>query len=99
MVQEFRKVIAREKFKLSKDQQNTLTNFILRAGNVVKVKSRFRVIEEDRSDDVVLRTAYDGKAEYVVSGDEHLLSLKEFKGIRIVTVAQMLELLEQRHYD
>jgi len=79
IIQEFKGVIARDKFKLSKDQQNTLTSFILRASNIVRVKSRFRVVREDPSDNVILRTAYDGKADYIVSGDEHLLSLKEFR--------------------
>jgi len=60
---------------------------------IVKIKSRFKVVEEDPSDDVILRTAYDGKARYIVSGDEHLLSLKEFRGIKMVTVAEILELL------
>jgi len=59
---------------------------------IVKMKSRFKVVE-DPNDDVILRTAYDGKAGYIVSGDEHLLSLKEFREIKIVTVAEMLELL------
>jgi len=66
--------------------------FLRVVGNVakiVKIRSRFKVVGEDPSDDVILRTAYDGKASYIVSGDEHLLSLKEFKGIKIVTVAEM----------
>jgi len=62
--------------------------------SIVKIKSKFKVVKEDPSDDVVLRTAHDGKAEYVVSGDRHLLSLKKFGKIRIVTVAQMLGLLQ-----
>jgi putative PIN family toxin of toxin-antitoxin system len=62
--------------------------------NMVRVKSKFKVVGEDPDDDVVLRTAYDGKADFIVSGDKHLLSLKEFRKIRIVTLAQMLEVLQ-----
>jgi len=54
-----------------------------------KIKSKFKVVKEDPDDDIILRTAYDSKADYVVSGDKHLLSLGEFKGIRIVTVDEM----------
>jgi len=50
--------------------------------SVVEVKSRFKVVGEDPADDVVLRTAYNGGAEYIVSGDEHLLSLKSSGGSR-----------------
>jgi len=92
IVQEFRRVIARDKFKLSKSQQDMLTNFVIRISDIVRVKSRFRIIDEDPNDDIILRTAYDAKAEYVVSGDEHLLSLKEFRGIKIVTINEILDL-------
>ena len=61
--------------------------------SVVGVKSRFEVVKDDPDDDIVLRTAHDGKAEYIVSGDRHLLSLKKFRKIKIVTVARMLDLL------
>jgi len=93
MIQEFRKVIARDKFKLSKEQQNMLTNFVLRIGSIVRIRSRFKVVKGDPSDDLILRTARDGEADYVVSGDKHLLAIEEFRGIKIITVSKMLDLL------
>ncbi len=63
------------------------------AARIVQVKSRFKVVKADPDDDIILRAAYDGKADYVVSGDKHLLSLKEFKGIKILTVQEMLNIL------
>jgi predicted nucleic acid-binding protein len=59
------------------------------------VKSKFKVIPEDPDDDIIVRTAYDGKADYIVSGDRHLLALKEFKGIKILTIDEMLKLLDK----
>jgi predicted nucleic acid-binding protein len=58
------------------------------------VKSKFKVIKEDPDDDVVLRTAFDGKAEYIVSGDKHLLALGEFKGIKIVNITEILSVVK-----
>jgi putative PIN family toxin of toxin-antitoxin system len=66
-----------------------------RVAKITKVKSRFKVVNEDSDDDVVLRTAFDGKADYIVSGDRHLLSLVTFRGIRILTVNEMLTLLKE----
>ena len=60
---------------------------------IVSIKSRFKAVKNDPSDDLFLRTAYDGGADYIVSGDKHLLSLKEFKGIKILTVNEALDLL------
>jgi len=62
---------------------------------IVRVKSKFHIAKEDPADDAILRTAIDGKADCIVSGDRHLLSLGTFRGIRIVTVHEMLTLLEK----
>ncbi len=68
---------------------NTLGN----AERIIEIKSRFKAVKEDPDDDVIVRTAYDGKADYIVSGDRHLLALKEFKGIKILTIDEMLSVL------
>jgi len=60
---------------------------------LIKVRSKFKVVEEDSKDDVVLNTAYSGNVDYIISGDKHLKALREFKGIRIVTVSEMFDIL------
>lgn len=60
---------------------------------IIEVKSEFEVVEEDPDDDKVLRTAYDGEADYIVSGNGHLLSIGEFEGIEILTVTEMLNVI------
>jgi len=35
----------------------------------------------------------EGHAQYIVSGDKHLLELKEFRGIRIVRAAEFWSFL------
>lgn len=67
---------------------------IANAAKIVKVKSKLKVVKQDPDDDVILATAYDGNADYIVSGDKHLLKLKEFRGIKIVSVSEMLDLLK-----
>ena len=65
---------------------------------VVEVKSKFKAVKEDSDDDVFVNVAYDGKADYIVSGDKHLLSLGDFRGIKIVTVDEMLKILKKANY-
>ncbi len=48
-------------------------------------------IKDDPDDDIVLACAIAAKAEVIASGDGHLLELKEYEGIRILTVNQVLE--------
>ncbi len=66
---------------------------INRIAKNVQVKSRFKAVKEDPGDDIILRAAFDCKADYIISGDRHLLALKEFRGIRIITVDEMATLL------
>jgi predicted nucleic acid-binding protein len=49
------------------------------------------VIKADPDDDIVLACAVAAKAEIIASGDSHLLDLKVYEGIRILTVDQVLE--------
>lgn len=51
------------------------------------------VILDDPDDDQVLACALAAKAAIIVSGDRHLLDLKEYQGIRIVTAAEAVALL------
>ena len=50
------------------------------------------VIERDDSDNRILECAIEAKAEYIVSGDDHLLSLKEYNGIKILTPSQFINI-------
>ena len=46
----------------------------------------------DPKDNKILETAFDGKAGFIVTGDSHLLVLREFKGINIMTAEEFLKL-------
>lgn len=44
-----------------------------------------RVVLDDPKDDFIIAGAIEGKAHYIVSGDEHLLQLGKYRGIKILT--------------
>jgi len=48
-------------------------------------------ITRDPADDQVLAAALAAQADLIVSGDAHLLDLKNFQGIEIITAAAALE--------
>lgn len=54
---------------------------------------RIRVVALDPKDDVIVATALQAKADFLVTGDRHLLSLGSHDGIRIVPPRQFLDLL------
>ncbi len=94
MLAELADVLSRGKFtEIKNSQVNSFLSKFAKGVVVVTFKRRFKIVEEDPDADIVLSTAYGGDARYIISGDKHLLKLKEFRGIEIVTVKEMLELL------
>jgi len=73
-----------------------LVGTVLRIGKTVEVETKLNVIREDPSDNKFLECAVDGDADYVVSGDEHLLRMEYYQKIRILSVRQFLKLLEEQ---
>ena len=48
------------------------------------------IVTEDPSDDLVLACAATAAVDAIVSGDEHLLALKKFRGIPILSPAEFM---------
>jgi uncharacterized protein len=91
MLRELADVLSREKFGLTKAQVNRYLSIYLSNSNMVILRSKVRAVAEDPDDDIVLGTAASGDAEYIVTGDRHLLILHQFKGTGIVRVAEALK--------
>lgn len=64
-------------------------------GEIAKPKEKLSVIEKDPEDNRVLECAQESKADYIVSGDVHLLGIKEYAGTKILTPNEFLELLDE----
>ena len=60
---------------------------IPKAAEVVEVTTTVTELEDDPEDNPILACGVDGQANYIVTGDPHLLKLKSFRGIQIVTPA------------
>jgi uncharacterized protein len=95
LLKELAAVLKRPKFKTSKEEIITIRIALTQSAQVVKVKSRFEAVREDPKDDMVLESAYDGQADLIVSGDRHLLKLESFRGIKIVSVEELLKMLQR----
>jgi len=95
IVSEFVKVICRKKFEkyVNEDDVRMFLEDLHQTAKFIRLRSKFKVVKEDPADDTILRTAYDGKADYIISGDNHLLSMGEFRGTKIVKIDEMLNLL------
>ncbi|MCX6649220.1 MAG: putative toxin-antitoxin system toxin component, PIN family [Candidatus Bathyarchaeota archaeon] len=93
MLAELEDVLSRSKFGLTRSRVDEFLGILVKRFIVSEVEEIPEVISEDPDDDVVLATALAGGADYIVTGDGHLLGLREYQGIRIVSVGEMLKAL------
>ena len=89
-------VLRRPKFGLDPSQvANILVLFRESFGLVYPTRS-VAAISEDPADNRVLEAAGAAAADVIVSGDHHLLALKEWHGIRVLSPADFTEEMGQR---
>jgi hypothetical protein len=92
IVKELMEVLQRPKFGryVTKKDIRTYIRILTTIASLIETKSKFEVIKDDPGDNKFLNCAYDGKADCVISGNKHLLTLKRFKGIKIISVNEFL---------
>ncbi len=62
---------------------------------MVSGEAKVDVIREDPTDNKYLACAQEGQADYIVTGDQHLLKVNKYKGTKIVTPKEFLEILRK----
>ena len=93
IISETENVLSRPKFEMHPDALG-IFQLVTTSAEIVATESEFRGVRADPDDDIVINAAHDGRADYIVTGDRHLLGMGEFRGIPIITIARMLDLLQ-----
>jgi hypothetical protein len=73
-----------------------IAQYIYLKAEIVRPRKSLNVVQEDPSDNKFLECAIEGKADYLVSGDNHLLKLKEFEKVKIISVTDFLSIIEKK---
>ena len=81
----------RKKIGYTADDAAQVIKEMRRVADVVLPTTHVDVVRHDPTDNHVLECAHDGRADCLVSGDKkHLLPLRFFRGIPIITAAELL---------
>ncbi len=95
LLEEFSDVILRRhiarKYPKAAEKAESLLDFLRAFAILTAGIPDEHAISPDRDDDFVLACALDEKADCIVSGDPHLLGLKTYKGIPILTPKDFVE--------
>jgi putative PIN family toxin of toxin-antitoxin system len=79
-----------KKYKLGQSDIQSLLMLLEHEAVVIPKPPAVHIVKDDPDDDKFLACAIAAKAEYIVSGDQHLLSLGNYMSISIVTVRDFL---------
>ena len=75
------------KYKRIRENREELIERLRKMAVIVSPAERLSIVENDESDNRYIECAVESGARYIVTGDPHLLDIKEYKGIRIITPA------------
>lgn len=89
-IQEEVKRILSEKFQWSEKEVAHALKKLWRTSRIVNPKVKLTICQ-DPDDDRVLECAVEAGADFVVSGDRHLLKLRKFHNIAIVTAREFVQ--------
>jgi len=81
--------------RISREEEEGLLRLLVEETETTAGSLEVDAVAADPSDNMVLACAVEGHADYIVSGDTHLLSLREYAGIPIITAAAFLDLLKR----
>lgn len=85
--------ILRERFDWDEERIQRVSNRIKGQSIQVQPKVKLSIIREKDDDNRILECAIEGRVQYLISGDKrHILPLKEFQGIKILSPADFLKL-------
>ena len=97
ILEEIDRVIRRDKFaKILMNSDITPEEILAKIASISVIiigpKLKENVVKEDKSDNKFIECALNAKADIIVSGDRHLLKIREFMGIKIMRTADALKL-------
>lgn len=87
----------RTKFDLPAESSAEAADEIRRFSRVVSITGALKAVPADPDDDKVVECALAGAATHIVTGDRrHLLAMRSYRGVQIITPRELLTLLSPR---
>lgn len=93
IISEYLDVLSRPKLRLTADAVSTVLGRVQRNAEKVAPTESVDAVPTDPSDNKFLEVAIEGKVDYLISGDGHLLDIKTFRAIPILTAREFIERL------
>lgn len=94
LIEEFVDVVRLPKFEkyFSKSDVEKLLDCFDQYGELIKVKSDVNICRDEK-DNFLLNLSIDSKADYLITGDNDLLVLKQIEKTKIITFTDFMQLI------
>lgn len=96
ILDEIRNVLLRPKFGLSSDQALTLIEELHDLCQVVMPGERIMAVFDDPDDNMILECASTVNTGIIITGDSHLLHLRQWRDIHILSPSDFLKTLDEQ---
>ena len=91
ILKEIKSVMNNSKFNVNTDEIEDYVKIIERYSKKIESKNVPKDISRDKDDDKILQCGVDGDVDFIITGDNDLLILKEYEKIKIMKPKKYLE--------
>jgi uncharacterized protein len=93
IVQELIRTLRDFKIEMDKETMEMWRKMIIDNSTMVIPKKKLNIVKEDPDDDKFFEAALEGKADYIISQDKHILKVGEYRRIRTIHPQKFVKLL------
>lgn len=84
---------ALERRRITSQEADDVILKLLKAAIIAPGEILAEGVSDDPADDMIIACALEGRADFIISGDHHLIDLKNYQGIKIVDPSTFLALI------
>ncbi len=95
IIDELIRVLMSFKIPLTADDISLLESLILERSIIVVPSEKVSIII-DPDDNKFVEAALEGKAEYIISQDKHLLVLKQYRGVKVLHPNDFIQIISSK---
>ena len=91
VLDELAEVLKRD-FLYNEEEIKNILERVLQFVTLVTSSKKLDIVKEDPDDNKIIECAIESNADYIISYDKHLLKLREYENIKIITPEEALSL-------
>lgn len=94
VLEELTSVLSNPKFTLTNQEIDDAKDYYITVLVTVRPRLKLNIVKENPEDNKVLECVVEANADFIVTGDKHLIGIGEYRGIRIMRAAEFLRIIK-----